>query len=53
IDIDAGSLTLNVDDETMQRRRAASAPRGPRVTTGVLGRYARLVTSADRGAVLS
>ncbi|MBI5232471.1 MAG: dihydroxy-acid dehydratase [Coriobacteriales bacterium] len=53
VDIDAGALTLNVDQSELARRREAWAPRAPRVTEGVLSRYARLVTSADKGAVLS
>ncbi len=53
LDIDAGTLTLGVDDATLEARRAACQVRGPRVTTGVLGRYAKLVSSADKGAVLS
>jgi dihydroxy-acid dehydratase len=52
IDIDAGRLTLEVTDERLaMRAREWSAPE-PRAKTGILGRYARLVTSADRGAVL-
>ena len=54
IDIDAGTLTLEVADE-----RAGDAPRArgrapaPRVTSGYLARYARMVSSADTGAVVS
>jgi len=52
IDIDAGTLTLEVTDERLaMRARAWTAPE-PKVRGGVLGRYARFVTSADRGAVL-
>lgn len=53
VDIDAGALTLHVDDAELDRRRSAWSAPAPRVTTGVLGRYAKLVTSADKGAVLS
>jgi dihydroxy-acid dehydratase len=53
VDIDAGTLTLNVAEETIEARRAAWRPPAPRVTTGVLARYAKLVSSADKGAVLS
>jgi dihydroxy-acid dehydratase len=53
IDIDAGTLTLDVDDAELDARRAAWTAPGPRVTSGVLARYARLVSSADKGAVLS
>jgi len=53
VDIDAAALTLHVDDAELAARAAALTPRQPKVTTGVLSRYARLVTSADKGAVLS
>ena len=53
IDIDAGTLTLKVSDEELDARRAAWQPPAPKYTTGVLSRYARLVTSADKGAYLS
>jgi len=53
VDIDAGALTLNVAEEELEQRRVACVVREPRITTGVLGRYAKLVTSADKGAVLS
>ncbi|MDO9557342.1 MAG: dihydroxy-acid dehydratase [Coriobacteriia bacterium] len=53
IDIDAGTLTLTVTDERLaMRRREWTAPE-PKVTTGYLARYARFVSSADEGAVLS
>ncbi len=53
VDIDAGSLTLNVDDATLEERRGAWVAPAPRAGSGVLARYAKLVTSADKGAVLS
>jgi dihydroxy-acid dehydratase len=53
IDINAGTLTLEVDDAELGRRRASWEPPAPRYATGVLSRYARLVTSADKGAYLS
>lgn len=53
VDIDAAQLTLHIDDAEFAARRAAWVAPEPRVTTGVLGRYAKLVTSADKGAVLS
>ena len=53
VDIDAAALTLHVAEEELAARRAAWTAPAPRVTTGVLGRYARLVSSADKGAVLS
>jgi dihydroxy-acid dehydratase len=52
IDIDAGSLQLLVDDDELERRRAAWQPPAPKYTSGVLARYAQLVTSADKGAYL-
>jgi dihydroxy-acid dehydratase len=52
IEIPARSLKLLVDDETLQKRRAALKRREPAVKTGWLGRYSRLVSSADKGAVL-
>ena len=53
IDIEAGTLDLRVADEELERRRAAWQPPAPKYTTGVLSRYAKLVTSADKGAYLS
>jgi dihydroxy-acid dehydratase len=53
IDIDAGSLELEVSDGELARRRAAWKAPEPRVKTGWLARYAALVSSADSGAVLS
>ena len=53
IDIDAGTIELKVADDELERRRAAWEPPAPRYASGVLSRYARLVTSADKGAYLS
>ncbi len=52
IDIDACRLELKVSDEELARRRAEWKPRKPKVTTGYLARYAKLVTSGNRGAIL-
>jgi dihydroxy-acid dehydratase len=52
VDIDGAALTLNVDDAELARRRDAWVAPPARVKVGVLGRYARLVSSADKGAVL-
>ena len=52
IDIDACKLTLKVSDEELEARRAKWQPREQKVTTGYLARYAKMVTSADRGAIL-
>jgi dihydroxy-acid dehydratase len=53
LDIGAGRLTLAVDDAELERRRAAWTKPAPKVTTGYLARYAKLVSSADKGAVLT
>ena len=53
IDIQAGTLELRVPEEVLAERRAAWQPPAPKYTTGVLSRYAKLVTSADKGAYLS
>ncbi len=52
IDLNAGTITLEVPDEEIARRVAAYQPPAPRYTRGVLAKYARLVGSAARGAVL-
>ena len=52
IDINANKLDVKVSDEELARRKAAWKPRKPRVTEGYLNRYAALVTSANRGAIL-
>ena len=52
IDIDNHSLNVLVSDEEMEARRAKWQPREPKVTSGYLARYASLVTSADKGAIL-
>ena len=52
IDIPAASITLEVPQEELDRRQAALQPREPNITSGWLSRYARMVTSANQGAVL-
>jgi dihydroxy-acid dehydratase len=52
IDIDNHSLNVLVSDEELEARRAKWQPREPKVTSGCLARYASLVTSADKGAIL-
>jgi dihydroxy-acid dehydratase len=52
IDVDSRELTLHVAEDELARRRAEWAPPEPRVDRGVLGRYARTVSSASRGAVV-
>ena len=51
IDADQRLLQLNVNDAELARRRAAWQPPAPRYTRGVLAKYARLVTTASKGAV--
>lgn len=52
IDIPGLSLNLKVSDEELEARRAKWQPREPKVTTGYLARYASMVTSGNRGAIL-
>ena len=52
IDIPNCKIDLLVDEATLAARKAAWTPKAPTVTTGYLARYAKLVTSAARGAVL-
>ncbi len=51
IDAAAGTIELGVDPAELGRRRAAWSPPPARYTTGVLAKYASLVTGAERGAV--
>ena len=52
INIPELKLEIKVSDEEMQARKAKWQPREPKVTTGYLARYAALVTSGNRGAIL-
>ena len=52
IDINANKLNVKVSDEELARRKAEWKPRQPKVTDGYLKRYAALVTSGNRGAIL-
>ena len=52
IDIPNCSLQLDVSDEVLDKRRSKWQPREPKITTGYLARYASLVTSGNRGAIL-
>lgn len=52
INIPENKLVLAVSDEELAKRKEAWKPRKPRVTTGYLARYAAMVTSGNRGAVL-
>lgn len=51
IDIPAGILQLEVDEAEIARRRAQWKAPEPKIKTGYMARYARMVTSASRGAV--
>jgi len=51
IDAEAHTIDLLVDDAELARRRLDWKLPQPRYTTGVLAKYARLVTGAERGAV--
>ncbi|OUQ59869.1 dihydroxy-acid dehydratase [Tyzzerella sp. An114] len=52
IDIPANTINFRVSDEELEKRRANWVPRKPSVTTGYLARYAEMVTSGNRGAIL-
>lgn len=52
INIPENTLDVDVSDEEMEKRRAAWTPREPKITTGYLARYASMVTSGNRGAIL-
>ncbi len=53
IDIPNHTITLEVSDEELQRRRAKWVCPEPRIKTGYLARYAKMVSSAAQGAVLN
>ena len=52
IDIPANTINVKVSDEELAARREKWVPREPKVKTGYLARYASMVTSADKGAIL-
>ena len=52
LDINNYKITLKVSDEELEKRRAAWKAPEPKVKAGYLARYAKLVSSADRGAIL-
>lgn len=52
INIPENRLDVDISAEEMEQRRAKWQPRQPRVTTGYLARYASMVTSGNRGAIL-
>ena len=52
IDIPSNTINVKVSDDELAKRKAAWTPKEPRVKTGYLARYASMVTSADKGAIL-
>ncbi len=52
IDIMANTIDIDVPAEVLEERRKAWTPKEPRIKSGYLARYAKLVTSGNRGAVL-
>ncbi len=52
INIPENKLELAVSEEELQKRKEAWQPRQPKITTGYLARYASMVTSGNRGAIL-
>ncbi len=52
IDIPAGRLNIECSEEELNIRKSSWSAPAPKITSGYLGRYARLVTSASTGAVL-
>ncbi|ADL50268.1 dihydroxy-acid dehydratase [Clostridium cellulovorans] len=52
IDIMANKIDFVVSDEELEKRRANWKPREPKITSGYLSKYASLVTSGNRGAIL-
>ena len=53
VDVDSRELNLDVDEAVLAERRARWTPPAPRYTTGVMAKYAALVSSASEGAVTS
>jgi dihydroxy-acid dehydratase len=51
IDVHTKRLDLLVSDEELAKRKVGWKPNPPRYTTGVLGKYAKLVQGADTGAI--
>lgn len=52
INIPENTLDFVISEEEMEKRKKEWKPREPKVTTGYLGRYAKMVTSGNRGAIL-
>lgn len=51
-DIAKGTLTVDLDEAELERRRAKFKPPKPKISSGYLGRYSQMVQSANLGAVL-
>ena len=52
IDIMANEINFMISDTELEKRRAAWKPRKPKITTGYLSKYAAMVTSGNKGAIL-
>lgn len=52
IDINNGTINVKVSDEELEERRSKWTAPEPKIKTGYLSRYAKLVSSADKGAIL-
>ena len=52
INIPENTLDFVISDEEFEKRKAAWTPREPKIKTGYLSRYEKLVTSGDKGAIL-
>lgn len=52
IDINAGKINVKVSDEELEERRKSWVIPEPKIKTGYLAKYAKLVSSADKGAIL-
>ena len=51
VDIPRGVLSLEVEKQEIERRRSAWSPPEPKIKTGYMARYARMVSSASKGAI--
>ena len=52
IDIPNHAISMKVSDEELEQRRAKWVCPEPKIKTGYLARYAKMVSSADKGAIL-
>lgn len=53
VDIEGGALTLEISDEELDARKRAFQPPAPKHDSGVLAKYERMVSSADKGAYVA